>query len=482
MSNKSHIVRTLWRWNTGAPMDGEIRADPGWFTWGDHIMHRTGKVYSWHRMPRVYRMGVRQGINLYLVGLPASLLFLGAAITEALYGVLTFAVIGLAGWLIVRRGRRYLKNTRTVTPLAAALAIKFGVAPAVAEKSLHFDKHWTTLKAGRLLVVDIPSHFAAIDGERTTVEHLIGNRLGRDCSFTWHTSKGKGGGTITVNVSPPLPKLVLFRDYLVEIGRNKPGEYVVGVKAGGVVDRQTIMGEFPHFGCCFGSGFGKSSFLTCVICQLMVQNPLNHFVVIDTKMDSLEHLRGLSQIDIWADPEHIEDMVNACKNVYTVMRERQKAQQADPTLRGTWPVEGLVMEEVNDFSSQLIAWWQRTGHKGNPTLWRDVIGPILWQGRAVNVHLFVVAQNLLDRFFGNMSLRPSLTPLYMSGYKPAQYRAMVGTPIIKSRPGKGRVLVTDGSEEYWVQTLYDETDYFVKWVNDSHATAEESTENVNANE
>jgi hypothetical protein len=470
----------LWRWNTGAPMDGVIRADPGWFTWGTHVMHRTGKVYSWHRMPRIYRMGVRQGINLYVVGAGLSAYYVGLVGTAAIYSALTLGILSLAVTLVVRRAQRQLRNRRTVTPLAAALGLKFGVAEAVAEKGLHFSKNWRAIKGGRLLVVDIPAHYAAVDGERQIIESVIGARLGRDIDCTWHTSKGKGGGTIDVRCSPPWPTVVKFMDYLDEIAKNKPGEYVVGVHANGTIERQSIKTVItPHPAFCFGSGYGKSSVLTSILGQLAIQDERNHFTILDTKMDSLEPLRGIPGFELYADPEHIEDMVAGAERVYEVMRYRQKAQQADLTLRGTWPIEGLVMEECNDFSAQLIAWWQRTGNRGNPLLWRDVIGPLLWQGRAVNVHVLAVAQNFLDRYFGNMSLRPSFQPMYMSGFKPAQYKSIVGTtPVIKSVSKVGRVLVTDGAREYWIQTLYEDQETLARWIYDQKTKPQMEVNNV----
>jgi hypothetical protein len=37
---------------------------------------------------------------------------------------------------------------------------------------------------------------------------------------------------------------------------------------------------------------------------------------------------------------------------------------------------------------------------------------------------------------------------------------MVGTtPVPKAQKGKGRVIITDGDEEYWIQALYDDPMY-----------------------
>ena len=459
LGRKVSKVVFLWRWNTGSPMDGVIRSDPGWFTWGDHVMHRTGKVYSWHRFPRIYRMGARQAINLYTVGLLASFVFLGLWPTVWLYGSLTALSLSLGGWLIVRRGRRYLRNNRTVTPLASALAHKWGIAEAVAEKSLEFEPDWQTKPKGRMLIIQLPSHFAAVDGEKGTIENIISNRLGRGCDFKWHTASGKAGGTLEVLVSPPLPSKVLFRDYLPQVAKNKPGEYVAGVRAGGDIVRVSFMGDFVHHACSFNTGRGKSSYIMLMLAQILAQNPDNRATVLDTKMESVEPFTGVKNVNIYADPEHIEDMVEGARDVFAVMKYRLTAQTADPTLKGSWPMELLILEEGNDFSVQLDAWCQENKIKPQE-IWRKVIAPILWQGRAVNVHMFAVFQSFMERFFGNLNLRPSFGLLALSGFKPNQFRAMVGTtPIPRAQRGKGRILITDGDEEFWIQALYDDPDY-----------------------
>lgn len=422
-------------------------------------MHRTGKVYSWHRFPRIFRMGVRQGLNLYTVGLLASFVFLGVWATVILYGALT-ALGGMgAGYLIVRRGRRYLRNNRTVTPLASALAHKWGIAEAVAEKGLEFESDWQTKVKGRMLVIQLPGHFGAVDGEKGTIENIVSNRLGRGCDFKWHTATGKGGGTLEVMVSPPLPSKVLFRDYLVEIGRNKPGEYVAGVRAGGTVERVSFMGDAVHHACSFNTGRGKSSYIMLMLAQILAQNPDNRATILDTKMESVEPFTGVKGVTIYADPEHIEDMVKGAKDVFNVMKYRLTAQTADPTLKGSWAMELLILEEGNDFSVQLDAWCAE--HKIKPAeIWRKIIAPILWQGRSVNVHMFAVFQSFMERFFGNLNLRPSFGLLALSGFKPNQFRAMVGTtPIPRAQRGKGRILITDGDEEFWIQALYDDPAY-----------------------
>ena len=460
---KADLVVTLWRWNTGSPMDGIIRSDPGWFTWGDHVMHRTGKVYSWHRLPRIYRMGVRQAINLYTLGLGASFIFLGFWPTVTLYGALTALGVTLGLWLIIRRGRRYLRNNRTVTPLASALAHKWGIAEAVAEKGLEFESDWQTKTKGRMLLIQLPSHFAAVDGEKNTIENIVSNRLGRGCDFKWHTASGKGGGTLEVTVSPPLPSKVLFRDYLAEVAKNKPGEYVAGVRAGGAIERVSFMGDFVHHACSFNTGRGKSSYIMLMLAQILAQNPDNRATILDTKMESVEPFTGVRNVNIYADPEHIEDMVRGGEDVFKVMKYRLTAQAADPTLKGTWPMELLILEEGNDFSVQLDAWWQENKPKtakGAPEFWRKTVAPILWQGRSVNVHMFAVFQSFMERFFGNLNLRPSFGLLALSGFKPNQFRAMVGTtPIPRAQKGKGRILITDGDEEFWIQALYDDPAY-----------------------
>lgn len=456
-----HYAHGLWRWFTGAAMDGIYRTDAGWFTRGKRAYHKLGRVYAWHYLPRMLRAAVRWTVTAYVLGTLVGLA-LNFWVAVSVSGGVLGSVLSLAGWYGYKRVRRYVRNVRTVTPLSQALGLRLDVAAQEMEKYLHLQKNYHQVKSGKICRLDLPTHFGGTPGEKMQVEQVINAKLPGELAFDWHTADGKGG-FVTVNVVAPLPTKVDFRTYLDEFRNNKDGEYIAGVITGGKIQRESFMGDNVHHAFSFNTGRGKSMFLTMVLLQILIQRPGNRATIVDTKMESLIHFAGIPGVDIYADPEHIEDMVRGAERVYEVMKTRMARQTADPTLRGTWDMEILVMEECNDFAMQLQGWWLGVKGKGDPTtcpFWRTTMAPILWQGRAVNVHVIGVFQNFQERFFGGLGLRGSFGLIGLSGYKPNQWKAIVGTmPCPKAQPGKGRIILTDGDREQWIQSLYDPEGY-----------------------
>jgi hypothetical protein len=456
-----HFRHGIWRWFTGAAMDGIYRTDAGWFTRGKRAYHKLGRVYTWHYLPRVIRAGVRWALTTYVAGTLLGLA-LNFWLTVALSGAVLAGTATVGTLYGIQKVRGYWRNVRTVTPLSQALGIRLDVAAQEMEKYLHLPKNYHLIKQGKVGRLDLPTHFGGTPGEKSQVEQVISAKIKGALEFVWDTSAGKGG-YVQFNALEPLPTKVDFRDYIEEFKNNKPGEYIAGVESGKRIHRESFDGDEVHHAFSFNTGRGKSMFLTMMLIQILMQNPGNRATIIDTKMESLIHLLGLPGVTIHADPEHIEDMVRGAEEVYKVMKYRLKAQTENPTLRGTWPMEMLVLEEGNDFAMQLMGWWLGVKGKGDPAtcpFWRTTIAPILWQGRSVNVHMVGVFQNFMEKFFGNMSLRMSFGLLGLSGFRPNGWKAMVGTmPAPKAQPGKGRIILTNGDEETWIQSLYDPLGY-----------------------
>lgn len=454
-----HFRHGLWRWFTGAAMDGIYRTDAGWFTRGKRAYHKLGRVYTWHYLPRVIRAAVRWSITLYLLGTGVGLA-LNFWVTVGLSGAVLAATVTGASLYGIKRARGYWRNVRTVTPLSQALGLRLDVAAQEMEKYLHLTKNYHQVKKGKVGRLDLPTHFGGTPGEKQQVEQVISAKIKGALDFVWDTSAGRGG-YVQFNAVEPLPTKVDFRDYIEEFKNNKAGEYIAGVTTGKKIHRVSFMGDAVHHAFSFNTGRGKSMFLTMMLMQILIQDSGNRATILDTKMESLIQFLGIPGVTIHADPEHIEDMVKGAENVYKIMKYRMDAQTKDPSLRGTWPMEMLILEEGNDFAMQLMGWWLGVKGKGDPAtcpFWRTTIAPILWQGRSVNVHMVGVFQNFMERFFGNMSLRMSFGLLGLSGFRPNNWKAMVGTmPAPKAQPGKGRIILTDGDEEIWIQSMYDPT-------------------------
>ena len=327
-----HFRHGIWRWFTGAAMDGIYRTDAGWFTRGKHAYHKIGKVYSWHYLPRIVRAGVRWALSAYLLGtlLGLALDFWVAVLAS---GAVAGGVLSGAVWVGLRRARSYWRNVHTITPLSQALGQRLDVAAQEMEKYLFLKKNYHLIKAGKIGRLNLPGHFGGTAGEQSQIEQVLSAKLKGNLEFNWQLTAGKGGFVEFIAIEP-LPTKVDFRDYFEEFKKNEPGEYIAGVTAGNKIKRLSFMGDFVHHAFSFNTGRGKSMYLTMMLVQILMQHPGNRATIIDTKMESLVHFLGIPGVNIHADPEHIEDMVRGAEDVYKVMKYRITAQTADPTLSG----------------------------------------------------------------------------------------------------------------------------------------------------
>ena len=65
--SKTTAVVLLWRWHSGASLDGRYRTNATWTmpSRGDKpVMHPTGHAVRWHHMPRLHRAAIRTGTTL----------------------------------------------------------------------------------------------------------------------------------------------------------------------------------------------------------------------------------------------------------------------------------------------------------------------------------------------------------------------------------------------------------------------------------
>lgn len=459
------IHRLTWRWFSGHAMDGRYYTDATWTRKATRVYHSTGQVLYWHHLPRLVRVGIRWGITVILCGELYG--FLAAPGAALLGNELTggSAVLGgsYVSWI---KARKSYRRKHVFTPLARALAPKLGSNVPETTKLITIKDGYRRLKEGELGRIKLPDEFSATDAEQTAVQNLLVRRLGVPIEFEWRTDAG-GGGYVQLNAAPLLPSMVKFEDYLDEIAKNKTTEYIAGILPNGKVKRLPLDGETSHHGMCFASGRGKSSYLQQSVAQLLTQDPNSHATVLDTKMGSFTEFMGLKCVTIYDDPSDMGSMVTAGYGIAKIMADRYQAQKKDKSLINTWPLELLILEEANHFSSVVKGWWLATKEKGdppNPPFWLDVIATLLWQGRAVNVKVMCVFQNMQDRFFGNLSLRSSFGWVGMSGYKPPQWKSIVGTTYVKPQKGKGRILLTDGEEETWIQGLYAPGEWLKEYI------------------
>lgn len=380
------------------------------------------------------------------------------------------AIALLIGWklaIVIKRGRTWLRNRPTIAPLAKGLSSISGMHEADMEKSIKLRPDWTTVKRGEIGTVSFPDTFHADDSQRPAVEGLITRRFPVPVDFDWHTTKSPQ--YVIIKAAPPLPKTILFRDRLADIEKCKRREYVAGYDRNGKAVILSHRGDKPMKAFSMNSGTGKSMRILVTAAQILGNDKDAQLTGFDTKRVSLEALRGIPGVTVHSDPANMGDMWQGWYSLKAEMDRRYKAYQQDPTAVESFPDHWIFLDEGNDFSVQIKAYYlnelRDKGGPAQPPIWYEAIAPILWQGREVGMFVCAMLQNFMEKYFGGMSLRPSFGTVGMAGYKPSQYKTIVGTsPAPQCQSGQGRLLISEPEREVWVQGLMDSKEYLTEYA------------------
>lgn len=402
-----------------------------------------------------------------------------AVASSALYGLLTARTLTLACLLAaalaaavlgalaaIRAARRWHRNRAVIAPLAVAAEAIIDPGGSLGTRRgsmIEMGPDWLTRKTGPLGVMTLPDRFHANEGERTALENLISARLPVPVRFTWQTRKMPQ--QVRIIAAPPLPKMVLFRDHLEAIEALEPGVFAVGLDANGDLYTESHNGDTPWTARSMGSGTGKSAGFAVKAAQIAHKDPAARIVCVDTKQVSFAPLRGIQNIEIYDDPFDMASMYQVFYRLAGEMRDRYGRLKADPAAIDDMEDIWLLVDEGNDLAVQLQAYWQRDLRESakdpkTPPVWLEAIGPLVWQGRQVKIRGTFALQNFMEKYVGGINLRPAFPVIGMAGYKPSQWRTIVGTtPVPALQTGPGRICMVRGSGERWVQSLYDDPAY-----------------------
>lgn len=436
--------------------------------WGDHHCNSTfwkdsnGKTFGVARRrvtKRHHRAGYKNllrsvGIILFGVGV-----IVGMVIKPLVtLGLLAGMMAGAAWWYgrkWERRWMMYRQNKEVITPMARALASIPQMADGDMAASVQMKKGWLAIERGELGRVYFPDAFHANENETDTANKLIEARIPKPVEVKWHKAVPIYAKIMT---APPLPTWIPIQDKMGDIQGGKRGEYVLGYDRNEAAYKLSHNGDYPMKAFSMGSSTGKSATLRVIAAQILHNDPRARIFVFDTKRISLMCYEGVPGVTLYNDPDNMGEMWKGWGWLYGEMRKRYEEKKAGKT-----DFEDIywMLEEGNDFSVQIKNYYmQEVREKGgpvNPVIWPQYIAPLLWQGREVRIFGIAVEQNLMDRFFGNMSLRPAFSTIGMAGFKPGAVRTIIQSPAQTAyQDGQGRICVFEGIRETWVQVPYAE--------------------------
>jgi|SRR5450755_2020778 len=458
----SHAL--AWRWFSGHTWHGKHYTNATWLRRATRVHTASGTAMRWHHLPRLMRAGIRTGSTLIAFALAYGLIKYRSQ--TILASMIAGGIVIIGGFVLgIYALRTWQTNRVIVSPLGMAIAPMLDVPESDAMRAIDLNNSYHSITEGELGRIILPPRFAASPQQKEQIQHLITSRMPVEVDFRWHTKTNPA--TLAIMASPQPPPMVRFSDQIEYMESLRPGDVLIGL------DRrsQPYIGSFnggddPHWGCSVGSGRGKSTFLQATAAQILHQDRDSKVTGIDPKMSSLEPLAGIPGMTLACDPSDIPEMWRVLFEFEAEMMGRLRQIKADPTI--SFPVNLLVIDELNQFSAMSRTYWQRI-QVGEPFGVGDLIKPpkvaippvwgwlasVLWQGRVTHCHAIVVGQRLDDRSTGGIGLRDSLGLRGLAGYRKNQFDMLLGiSPYIKPRREKGRWLWSNGEDESWIQNLY----------------------------
>lgn len=182
---------------------------------------------------------------------------------------------------------------------------------------------------------------------------------------------------------------------------------LIGFSEGWKPVRVNLDDESPHILVSAGTGGGKSVILSTITAQMMRHGALVD--VFDYKLSSQAWLAGLDGVGYWRD---IGEMHGALVRLGKEARARQQLvrEHAESGADGdpdVGPRRLLLVEESNATIGKLARWWKRNrtsdDEKESPAV--EALHDILFMGRAVKVHVLMVAQSATARALGGPEVR-----------------------------------------------------------------------------
>lgn len=450
-------VVPTWRYLTGAHMEH-----------GRTHVCKPGAVCPagrWSHMRRHHRAAVRLAVPVLIAVCGYGWLTAPGALAAALISGASVTVTGgAAWWWRTRAARRH--HQVFIRPMAAALARTLPAPEPETRDMIRLPAAALRRIRGELGSITLPDWYAASPDQRKAVDHLISTHWPGDIDTTWQTA-GRPKRVI-ICAAPSPPDAVPFAQVRETIERLGPGQVLLGLDRRG----EPYLGDFnggddPHWGFSVGSGRGKSTQLCSIGAQILHQPPSSAELAacaavgqypgpcmlgVDPKMTSFEALSGVPGVELANDPRDIPGMWAAITRYKQRMEARIAAKKADPTLE--FPPALLFLDELNQFAAMSLAYWKNEmDEKGTPQIWLD-IAAVFWMGRFVHCHAVAVGQRLDDKATGGIGLRDSLGLRGLAGFRPNQWKMLVGTtPIPKSQKPRGRWIYSDGQDETWVQNV-----------------------------
>lgn len=424
----------------------------------------------WRRLP----WAVRTGVQLVVVAALAAAgwgLVVAPAVTVA---AVTWAAVAAAsicaaagGWwatdrMLTRRHRR-----QWVTPLHVVLSPLLSLPGWVRPRSYLRVPPGFSDRDGEVARVAVPATWSGADlGLRSAVQSAVTSKLAlSDVSFRWQLAGRRSW--VEVHAAPRPPSSAPFtdpgvRDRVRAASESAP---LIGLGHRGSSVSVDLDAESPHILVSAGTGGGKSTILRTIFAQLLHHGAEG--VVLDIKRHSHKWVRGVPGVEYCRE---IEDIHAALIRLGEEGRRRNRVADewdGDESAAPVGPRMTVLIEEANATIGRLKRHWQATRTKDDPkeSPAVDALAEVLFMGRAVRMHVLLVAQSATAAALGGPEMRENFATRILARYSQNAWR-MLAPEIAPPRSPRhiGRAQVVLGGTAHETQVVYMEPDDARAWA------------------
>ncbi|MGY3340962.1 hypothetical protein ACVW0K_007155 [Streptomyces filamentosus] len=462
------LPTTFWRYVSGAPMDGKPRTDATWTHRGTRTAREDGRqAHRWDYLSRAERAGVRLAAAAATGGTGYAYVNDPTTTLEALQAggfTLGSAASAWVGFRLMDGAVTWRHQRDWIWPLHIALREKLGYPEGTKpSRYIHVPVNYEQI-TGDAIRIDLPADFAGEEGIKSAVKTTLTNKLAlQDVTFSWHT-EGKNHHVL-VKQSPRPPSKVLFSDPEIQklIEKMPESAPLIGLSHRGKPVSVDLDAESPHVLVSAGTGGGKSVILRAIFAQLLKHGAIG--AVLDRKRHSHKWVRGLQGVDYHREIADIHDALVALGEEGERRNRIVDAWEGDDRDAPVGPRMAILLEEANATIGKLKRYWASVRKtkadedgpadpKESPAI--DALGEILFMGRAVKMHVLLVAQSATAAALGGPEMRENFATRILARYTRNAWNMLVPEvqPAPKSTRHTGRAQVVLGGAAHETQVLF----------------------------